>query len=69
MLLGLTGCNYQVADLTYTYDKALCHIGNETKEIKIDKWRDYEGEQIQITDEEGNVYLASSYTCILVKEK
>ena len=69
ILLGLTGCNQQIIDLNYTYDKAICNIGNETKEIKIDKWNDYEGEQLQIIDEEGNVYLASSYTCILVKEK
>lgn len=69
MLLGLTGCNYQVIDLNYSYDKAICNIGSVTKEIKINKWNDYEGEQLQIIDEEGNVYLASSYTCILVKEK
>ena len=69
ILLGLTGCNQQIIDLNYTYDKAICNIGNEIKEIKLDKWADYEGEQLQINDEDGNVYLVSSYTCILVKEK
>lgn len=69
ILLGLTGCNQQIIDLNYTFDKAICNIGNETKEIKIDKWNDYDGEQLQIIDKEGNVYLVSSYNCILIKEK
>lgn len=69
ILLGLTGCNQQIIDLNYTFDKAICNIGNETKEIKIDKWNDYDGEQLQIIDKEGNVYLVSSYNCTLIKEK
>lgn len=68
ILLGLTGCNQQIIDLNYTFDKAICNIGNETKEIKIDKWNDYDGEQLQIIDDEGNVYLVSSYNCTLIKE-
>lgn len=68
-LLSLTGCNKQVFDFEYTYDKAICIIGNETKEIKIKKWTDYDdGEQIQIIDKEGNVYLVSSMNCTLIKE-
>ncbi len=69
ILLGLTGCNQQIIDLNYTFDKAICNIGNETKEIKIDKWNDYDGEQLQIIDDKGNVYLISSYNCTLIKEK
>jgi hypothetical protein len=71
ILLCLTGCagNYQFVDLNYTYDKAICNIGNETKEIEIDKWNDCEGEQLQIIDEDGNVYLVSSFNCTLFKRK
>ena len=69
ILLGLTGCNQQIIDLNYTFDKAICNIGDETKEIKIDKWNDYDGEQLQIIDDKGNVYLISSYNCTLIKEK
>lgn len=69
MLLSLTGCNQQIIDLNYTFDKAICNIGNETKIIKIDKWNDYDGEQLQIIDDEGNVYLVSSYNCTLIKEE
>ena len=68
MLIGLTGCNKQIIDLEYSYDKAVCNIGGETKEIKIKKWKDYDGEQLQIIDKEGNTYLVSSYSCALIKE-
>lgn len=69
ILFGLTGCNQQIIDLNYTYDKAICEIGNETKEIEIKKWNDYDGEQLQIIDREDNVYLVSSFNCTLVKNK
>ena len=55
-------------DLNYTFDKAICKIGDETKEIEIKKWTDYDGEQLQITDEDGNIYLVSSINCTLIKE-
>ncbi len=69
ILFGLTGCNQQIIDLNYTYDKAICKIGNEIKEIEIKKWNDYDGEQLQIIDKEGNVYLVSSFNCTLIKEE
>lgn len=68
ILFGLTGCNYQMVDLNYSYDKAICKIGNEIKEIKIQKWTDYEGEQLQIIDKDGNIYLVSSINCTLIKD-
>ena len=35
LLLCLTGCNRQVIDLDYSFDKAICVIGNETKEFEL----------------------------------
>ena len=67
--LCLTGCNKQLIDMNYSYNKAICNIGNETKEINIKKWNDYEGEQLQIIDDNGNTYLVSSLNCVLLKEK
>lgn len=63
----LTGCNKQVLDMEYTYDKAICEIGGEYKELKIEKWKDYDGEQIQIKTKDGKVYLISSFNCTLIK--
>lgn len=65
----LTGCNRQIVDTTYLYDKAIINMGGDYIEIQIKSWKDYEGEQIQLTDIEGNVYLTSSFNCVLVKEK
>ena len=74
ILLGLviiilcTGCNRQVIDLDYTYDKAICTIGNEKLELDVSKWNDYDGEQIQIKTKDNKTYLLSMNNCYLVKE-
>lgn len=68
ILLCMTGCNKETFDFNYTFDKAICNIGGTYHEFKIDKWTDYEGEQIQLTDKEGNVYLVNSVNCTLIKE-
>jgi len=66
-----TGCgfNKQIVDLNYEYDTAIIDMFDGTsKTIKIAKWRDYDGEQLQITDTEGKVWLVSSFNCHLVNE-
>ena len=72
LMLGLfTGCGYnrQIVDLNYEYDTTIIDMfDGTTKTIKIKKWRDYEGEQIQITDENGDVWLVSSINCHLINE-
>jgi len=68
---ALSSCNYQMADFNYEFDYAYISFGDGTvKKVEIRSWRDYEdGEQIQVTDTDGNVYLVSSFNCVLVKEK
>ena len=66
--LLVCGCNKDIWDTNYTYDKAICEIGGEYKEIKIRKWTDYDGEQIQIIGKDGKTYLVSSIKCTLIKE-
>ena len=69
LMVLLTGCtNKQIFDTQYKFDKAICKIGNEYKEIKLKRWNDYEGEQLQLTDEKGTVYLVSSYNCTLIED-
>jgi hypothetical protein len=60
--------NKQVIDTNLGFDKCITYLGNEKIEIDIDKWNDYEGEQIQVVDKNGNVYLLSSFNTMLVKE-
>lgn len=82
-ILGLVGCgsasadsdkspvyNKDMFDFVYGYDRAIIKLANdEVIEVKIKKWTDYEdGEQIQITAEDGTVYLTSSFRCDLIKD-
>ncbi len=68
MVLLLTGCNKQIIDLDYTYDKAICNYDGDKFTLKIDKWTDYEdGEQFQIKSN-GKTYLVSANKCYLIDE-
>lgn len=70
LALGLTGCgNLDMVDTVFTYDTAITRWPDgTTKTIKIKTWRDYQdGEQIQITDRDGNVYLLSSFNTVLIR--
>lgn len=60
-----SGCNKQIIDLDYTYDTAVCNYGGDKFELKIQKWKDYEGEQIQVKSD-GKTYLLSANNCYLI---
>lgn len=60
--------NKEYGDFKQKYDYAIVQRFDGEQKIEISSWRDYEGEQIQITDFSGNVYLVSSYNTILVRE-
>ena len=67
VMLSLSSCNYQMTDWVYQYDYAIIKLPNgEVVEGNIVKWKDYEGEQLQIVLENGNTYLVSSiYTTLI----
>lgn len=67
LIFLITGCNYQIIEFKYTYNKAVCNYDGNKFELVIDKWRDYEGEQLQIISN-GKTYLISANKCYLVKE-
>lgn len=62
--------NYDMFDTEYGFNKAIIGLPDGTHiELDVKQWRDFEdGEQIQIKDKDGNVYLASSFNCVLIKE-
>lgn len=65
----LCGCNYQMVDMTATYDYAIISMPDGTVEkVEVKRWKDYEGEQLQIEAEDGTIYLTNSFNCLLVKE-
>lgn len=62
----LCGCNRQVVDLTYSYDYAQLKMPDGTIiEGKLDSWRDYDGEQVQVVID-GVTYLVSSMNLVMV---
>lgn len=65
VLCGCNGCNYQLLDTTYRYNKAYVKIGEEWVDLEIQSWGDYEGEQLQLKLNDGSILLVSSYNCIL----
>ena len=65
IIFSLTGCNKQVFDFDYTFDKIVCNYDGDKFELKIDKWTDYEGEQIQVKSD-GKTYLLSANKCYLI---
>ena len=70
MLATMVGCgNMDMVDTVYTYDRAIIQLANgDIVEVDIAKWRDYDGEQVQIIAEDGTVYLTSTYRCDLIKD-
>ena len=68
MILGLTGCNKQILDLQYNYNYAIIYLQNgEVVEGKVQSWKDYDGEQLQVKIN-GVVYLTNSYNCTLMEK-
>lgn len=66
--LLLTGCNYQMMDTTYKFDRAIISLPNgEIVEGKVDSWKDYEGDQIQVKID-GKTYLVHSSDIVLIKD-
>lgn len=70
MVATMSGCNKQIFDMTYSFDKAIISLPNgEIIEGRIDSWTDYEdGDQIQVKIN-GVTYLVHSADIVLIKEK
>ena len=68
MMLSLTACNKKIIDTTYTFREAIISLpdGSIIKG-KVDSWKDYEGEQIQVVVE-GTTYLVHANTLVLIKD-
>lgn len=66
--LALTGCNKQLVDLNYRYNKI--HLYETDTCYAISSWTDYEnGEQLQVHITGKGKILISSTDCFLVEDK
>lgn len=69
LAISLSGCNKQVVDLTYSYDRAIISLPNgEIVDGKVQSWTDYEdGDQIQVKIN-GVTYLVHASQVVLISE-
>ena len=67
-LVLLAGCNKQMVDLTYSYNRAILSLPNgEVVEGKV-SWTDFEdGDQIQVKID-GKTYLVHSSNIVLISD-
>ena len=67
--LMLCGCNKQMVDLTYSYERAiLCLPNGEIIEGRVSSWTDFEdGDQIQVKID-GKTYLIHSSNIVLISD-
>lgn len=65
----IAGCNRQIIDTTYAYDRAILRLPDGTViEGKVQSWRDYEdGDQIQVKID-GVTYLVDCMNVVLISE-
>lgn len=68
-LVLLAGCNKQMVDLTYSYNRAILSLPNgEVVEGKVSSWTDFEdGDQIQVKVD-GKTYLVHSSNIVLISD-
>ena len=66
----LTGCgNHTEFDFKYTFNKAIVFDGDVATIFEIEKWCDYEGEQLQIKTKDGLVFVTSSRDTKLIDDR
>ena len=68
-LAVLAGCNKQMVDLTYSYERAVLVLPNgDVIEGKVSSWTDFEdGDQIQVKID-GKTYLVHSSNIVLISD-
>lgn len=68
--LLLSGCgNYTILDTKYSFNKAIIFDEDSATIIEIEKWTDYDGEQLQLQTKDGAYILTSSYDTKLMDDR
>lgn len=69
LAMSLSGCNKQIVDITYSYERAIISLPNgEIVDGKVQSWTDFEdGDQIQVKID-GVTYLVHSSQAALISE-
>lgn len=67
ILSSFAGCNYNIIDVNYGFNKAYISFPDEVKIVDIANWSDDEA-SVTITSKDGIVYCTSYNNVILVGE-
>ena len=65
LVIIAAACNKQIVDFKLKFEHAYIKVGESWITVDVDKWNDYEGEQIQLILKDGTVLLVNSMNCIL----
>lgn len=69
LLFGLTGCNQQIIDTTWSFERAIIFLPDGNKiEGKVSSWKDYEASDMIQVVVEGKTYLTHSSNVLLISE-
>lgn len=69
-LLFLTGCNVQVIDLNYKFNRAYIELPDGTIEVEVLSWREYgESDMVQVTAVDGTIYYTHGLNVILINDE
>lgn len=65
----LSGCNKQIIDTSYSYERAILSLPNgEVIDGKVESWKDFDdGDQIQVKID-GKQYLIHSENIVLISK-
>ena len=69
LALGIAGCNKQMVDLTFSYERAILVLPNgEVVVGRVTCWTDFDdGDQIQVKID-GKTYLVHSSNIVLISD-
>lgn len=68
LVLVMSGCNAQIIDTTWKFDRAIISLPNgETVEGSVTKWGDFENSDMIQVEIDGNTYLTHITNVVLIK--
>ena len=69
MIVAMTGCNRQLIDTTWSFERAVIFLPDGEKiEGKISSWRDYDSSDTIQVAIDGKQYLTHSSNVILISD-
>ena len=69
MIVAMTGCNRQLIDTTWSFERAVIFLPDGEKiEGKISSWRDYDSSDMIQVAIDGKQYLTHSSNVILISD-